>query len=359
MRMRYAELLADQDLTAGAGTEIVSIRGKDVISAIVVRFYGTALSTTISEHPASNITKLELVEDGRPIYSLTGQCAEAMDFYGFPSPRVNRIYYRNGQPWVTLAVIRFGRFIGDRELALDPKHLGNLQLKISFDENLANTSATANSCFVKAVLFAEDEPTPMGFLMTKEVKTYTPSANSWEYTELPTDFPLRTLAIQCRKTGTRFGSTVADLKLDEDNDKRIPFEDKASILAQVYASVWGWYQEHIVAYVGTSPTGVYITPGLDVAVGAGVMGALKSSEVELGVGCLMNVARETSAGYVQLNIGGWLPHHVLALPMGDRNTPEDWADLTNVDSLRLSLKGGASLGASDTFRIITEQLRKY
>jgi len=354
-----ATLLSDGDLVSASGTKIIDINAKDPISQIIVRFYGTAASTTISEHPASNITKVELVDGSDVLYSLTGQCAEAMDFYGLKSQRVNRIYYRNGQPWVTLFAMNFGRYPGDRELAFDPKKFTNPQLKITYNEALSNTSATVNSCFVKALLFDEDQPTPGGFLMLKEQKSYTPAANGWEYTDLPTDYPYRSLAIQCRKTGTRFGSTVADLKLSEDNDKRIPYDDKASVLAQLIGQVFGWYQELIVAYVGTSLTGVYTTPGLDVAPSAGVMGAVKSAEVELNTGCLMNVARETAAGYVQMNIGGWLPHHVLCLPFGARNIIEDWYDVTKVGSLRLSLKGGSSLGTTDTFRIITEQLRTY
>lgn len=358
MRYRYVELFADKDPGA-SGTEIIDITTRDVITSIIVRFYGVAGSTTISEHPASNITKIELVDGSDVLYSLTGQCAEAIDFFQLKQPRANRIYYRNGQPWVMLAKLNFGRFIGDRELGFDPKKFTNPQLKITYNRAVSNTSAASGKLFVKAIVFDDVQPTVRGFLMTKELKTYTPAANSFEYTDLPVDHPYRTLAIQCRKTGTRFGSTVADLKLSEDNDKKVPYDDKASILAQYASTLFGTYQEFILAYVAASLTGVYITPGLDVAVGAGVMGDIKASEVEIGVGCLMNVARETAAGYVQLNINGWLPHHVLALPFGRRDVIEDWYDVSRVGSLRLSLKGGASLGTTDTFRIITEQYRRY
>lgn len=358
MKYRYMTLW-DGDPGAASGTKILDITAKDIITQLVIRFYATAGSTTISEHPASNITKLELVDGSDVLYSLTGQCAEAMDFYQVKDPRVNRIYYRNGEPWVTVMKINFGRFFGDRKLALDPKKFQNLQLKITYNEDVANTSSSARSLFVKAVLFDESPPMPQGFLMTKEQKTYTPTANAYEYTDLPTDHPYRSLAIQCRKTGTRFGSTVADLKLSEDADKRVPFDDKASILAQYASQIFGTYQEFIIAYVAASLTAVYITPGLDVGVGAGVQGDIKASEVELGVGCKMNVARETAAGYVQLILNGWLPHHVLCLPMGRRNEIDDWYDVKKLGSLQLSLKGGGSLGTTDTFRIITEQMRRY
>lgn len=359
MRYRMTDILVDGDPGAATGTKIINIDAQDVISQLIVRFHATAGSTTISEHPASNITKCEIIDGSEVLYSLTGQCAEAMDFYGIGQPRVNRIYYRNGQPWVSLFHINFGRFPGDRELAFDPKRFTNPQLKITYNEDVSNTAASARSMFVKALCFDEEPPSPMGFLMLKEQKSYTPTANAYEYTDLPTDYPYRTLAIQARKTGTRFGATVDQLKISEDNDKRIPYDDKASILAQLMGPFFGWYQEHIIAYVGTGATNVYCTPGLDVAMGLACMGNNYAVQGNIAVGCVYSCARATAAGFVQANLGGWLPHHVLALPFGARNDLNDWYDVMKIGSLKLTLKGGASLGASDTIKVITEQLRRY
>jgi hypothetical protein len=63
-------------------------------------------------------------------------------------------------------------------------------------------------------------------------------------------------------------------------------------------------------------------------------------------------------GYTVLDIAGTMPHGCLAIPFGNQ---EDLADWYNVEgkSLRLKLKAGSSIGSTEEYHIITQQLRKY
>lgn len=355
MNYRYAELLAAQDLTA-SGTKIIEITLSDIVTAIRLMFIATSASTSWANHPAANITKMELVDGSDILWALTGKCGEAMDFLQRPRSRPSMIEYRNGRGCACVFDMNFGRFLGDRQLGFDPKKFKNPQLKLTWNEAVCNTSATVNSCSIHALAFDENQPSPMGFLSCKEVKAYTPAADSWEYTDLPTDRVLRTLAIQAQVAGSNLATSLADVKLSEDNDKRIPFDAVANDLARFFASTWPAYVEHVRIMLTTSLAAYYITPGYNAVLGGASLVASSGLQAQVAQGGKVNAQSEV-AGQGQFVVTGTLPHQVLALPFGHRDDINDWYDVTKVGNLRLSLKGGSA--ATGTYRIITEQLRKY
>uniref|UniRef100_A0A6M3Y173 Uncharacterized protein n=1 Tax=viral metagenome TaxID=1070528 RepID=A0A6M3Y173_9ZZZZ len=355
MRYRYTTLQSTKTL-GESGTEIIDLTLSDIVTAIRVMLIATSASTAWSNHPAANVTKVELVDGSDVLFSLTGKCAEAIDFLQRPRPRPSMIEYRNGRGCACVFDINFGRYLGDRELGFDPKKFKNPQLKITWDIDVCETSASAGTYDVKALVFDEVQPAPMGFLMSKELKAYTPAADTWEYTDLPLDYPMRTLGIQAQVGGSNLATSLADVKLSEDNDKRIPFNDTANDLARFIASQWPAYVEHVRIMLTTSLAAYYVTPGYNAVLGGASLVASSGLQAQVAQGGKVNAQSEV-AGQGQFVVTGSLPHQVLALPFGRRDIIEEWYDVTKVGSLRLSLKGGSA--ATGTFRIITEQLRRY
>jgi len=355
MNYRYTTLEATKTL-GESGTNITDLTLSDIVTAIRIFVIATSASTAWSNHPAANVTKVELVDGSDVLFSLTGKCAEAMDFYQRPRPRASMIEYRNGRGCACVIDINFGRYLGDKELAFDPKKFVNPQLKITWDIDVCETSASAGTLDVKALVFDEVQPAPIGFLMTKEQKAYTPASATWEYTDLPLDYPMRTLGIQAQVGGSNLATSLADVKLSEDNDKRIPFNDTANELARFYASLMGEYSEHIRIMLTTSLAGYYCTPGYNAVLASSSLVASKVVQAQVAQGGKFNAQIE-GAGQGQFIVTGTLPHQVLALPFGQRDVIEDWYDVTKLGNLRLSLKGGSA--STGTYRIITEQLRRY
>lgn len=355
MLYRYTTLLDAKDLGA-AGTEPIPIRLSDIITAIRVMFIADSGSTNWADHPAANITKVQISDGSDVLFSLTGKCAEAVDFNQRPRARSSMIEYRKGRGSACVFDINFGRYLGDRELAFDPKRFKNPRLDIEWDENVSQTSASTNSCSVKALVFDEEQPQPGGFLMTKEVKAYTPASAAWEYTLLPTDYYMRTLYIQAQVAGSNLATSLADVKLSEDNDKRIVFNDTANDLARFYASEMGEYSEFLRAMLTTSLAAYYCTPGYNARMATSSMVASKVVSAQAAQGGKFNAVIEAT-GQGQFQVTGTLPHQVLAIPFGRRNVIPDWYDVKRLGNLKLSLKGGSA--ATGTFRIITEQRRTY
>lgn len=355
MDYRFTTLLADKTL-GEAGTEPIDITLSDIITAIRIMVIADSAGTAWSDHPAANVTKVELVDGSDTLWALTGKCAEAFDFYQRPRARPSMIEYRNGRGCACVFDINFGRYLGDRLLAFDPKKYENPQLRITWDIDVCQTDASAGTLSVKALVFDENQPSPIGFLMTKEQKAYTPASATWNYTNLPTDYKMRTLGIQAQVGGSNLATSLADVKLDEDNDKRIPFNDTANDLARFFASTWGEYTEFMRAMLTTSLAGYYITPGYNARLAAGSMVASMVAQAQAAQGGKVNLQIQ-GAGQAQFQVSGTLPHQVLALPFGRRDEIEEWYDVTKVGKLRLSIKGGSA--ATGTFRIVTEQLRTY
>lgn len=355
MGYRLTKILANKAL-GESGTEPIEIKITDLITAIRVMVIATSASTAWSDHPAANVTKVEIVDGSDVLFSLTGKCAEAMDFFQRPRARSSMIEYRNGRGCACVFDINFGRYLGDKELAFDPTKFINPQLKITWDIDVCQTDASVGTIEVDALIMEDMNIMPIGFLMTKEQKAYTPASATWDYTQLPLDYPLRTLGIQAQVGGSNLATSLADVKLSEDQDKRIPFNDTANNLARFYASQMGEYSEFIRVMATTSLAAYYCTPGYNARLGVASMVASKVASCQAAQGGKFNAVIE-GTGQFAGNVKGTLPHQVLALPFGRRDAIEDWYDVTRLGSLRLSLKGGSA--ATGTFRIITEQLRRY
>ena len=355
MNYRLSKMLATKTL-GETGTEVIEIKSRDLITAIRVMVIATNAGVTWSDHPAANVTKVEIVDGSDALYSLTGKCAEAFDFYQRPRARSAMIEMRNGRGIACVFDINFGRFLGDEQLALDPTQFKNPQLRITWDIDVCQTDASAGTMEVDSLLIENQANAPIGFFMTKEVKAFTAVADTWEYTGLPIDYPMRTLGIQCQINGAGIATSLADVKLSVDNDKRIPINELDNNLARFFGSEMGEYTEFVRIMLTNALAGYYVTPGQDCRLAASSMVASTGVQAQAAQGGLVNVQSE-NAGQAQFNVSGGIPHSVIPIPFGRRDVIESWYDVTKLGSLRLSLKGGGA--AAGTFRIVTEQLRHY
>ena len=200
MNYRHAEVLTKQDL-GPSGTEIIELRVTDPISRLTLLHYPVGGSNTIIAHPVANIEKFEIVDGSDVLYSLTGYQAHALGIIEAKRPRATYMDARtSAQPLIEIN-IDFGRRLWDPELAFDPKRYMNPQIKLTWNEANYDASCTSHDFAIYAHLFDEKSVSPMGYLMPKEIKSYEPTAGSYEYTDLPLDYVMRKLIIQAFKKG--------------------------------------------------------------------------------------------------------------------------------------------------------------
>ena len=358
MNYRLAKILAAEDVGA-SGTKVIDLTIADVISRIEVIFRTKNGASTFDDHPAANITRIELIDGSDVLFSLTGREIQSLNFYDRGFPADNHMTGSNGEYMRANFGLDFGKYLYDPELALDPKKFTNPQLKITFDEDVANTSCTENFMIVQAYSFDELAPTPTGFLMSKELFTYTPSANGYEYIDLPTDHVMRKLLLGSHQETRTFTQMIAEIKLSEDNDKRVPLDIGGDELWWQIKKTYPEYIENVYMAIGITDTEFRVSPSED----AVIVGSKTSTVLGLYLifqnGGLAKGKCVTTAETIYMLCKGYIPHGYAAIPFGGPGDMANWYDVTKLGSLSLRLKAGPSLGTTPTAQVISQQLRNY
>jgi len=358
MNYRIAKILSPEDLGA-AGTKVIDINVKDIISRIDIIFRTKNAANSFIDHPAANITKIELVDGSDVLFSLTGREAQALNFYDRGQPVDNHMTGTNGEWMRAVFGLDFGKYLYDPDLAFDPTKFTNPQLKITYDQDVASAGADDNYMTVLAHLFDELKPTPTGFLMSKQIYSYTPGANSYEYIDLPTDHPVRKLLVGSHQEEYTFTQMIAELKLSEDNDKRVPFDMTGDELFWLMKQIYPEYIENVYMAIVTTPHAFRVTPAEDAVIVETTPNQLMTSEVMFDNGGLAGGSCGSPPATFYMLCKGYIPHGVVSFPFGMPGVPGDWYDVTKVGSLVLRLKAGPTLGTAPTVEVITQQLRNY
>ncbi|MDP2365730.1 MAG: hypothetical protein Q8M94_18425, partial [Ignavibacteria bacterium] len=322
MRYRLSEILAPEDLGA-AGTKVIEINVNDVISRIDVIFRTKNPTSVFSDHPAANLSKIELVDGSDVLYSLTGREAQAMNFYDRGMAPDNHLTGSNGEWMKATFGLDFGRHLFDPVLAFNPTKISNPQLKLTWDEDVANTSCVENEMRVMAHLFDEFKPTPTGFLMSKNQYTYTPAANAYEYLDLPRDYPIRKILVGSHQEERTFTQMIAELRLNEDNDKRVPMDITGVELWYYIKQNFPELVENVYAILNTTATAFRVTPSED----AVIVGARTSTTGGFWIlfqnGGLAKGLCVTTAETMYMICKGHIPHGLAVIPFGDQKDDAD------------------------------------
>jgi len=254
----------------------------------------------------------------------------------------------------------FGRFLYDPELALDPTKFNNLVLKVSFDSDVSDTGVTAGNLEVRAEVFDEKTVAPFGFLSSKEHHSRTPPASGYWYVDIPTDRIIRKMLIQGYQAAYEPWHQVSEARLDEDSEKRIPFDWELEAYYRTMMGVWKPVEEFIIGLTGAATKDYYVTPtdywlvaALSTRGNVNVVYPAATSR-----GGKLQITAAAGSGGVSGIVRGYLPNHCFEFPFGRQGEIEDWYDVTKLGSLRLRMEAG-SAGAAGTVAVILQQLRRY
>lgn len=357
MNFRKATIYAQTDAST-AKTQTIDLDLSDVISRIQVKFNSTNNGHTPTAHHTAQISKVEIVDGSDVLWSLSGSELEAKNFFDYKKEPPYFKEFRNDVENYLVLDLLFGRKLWDKELALDPKRFRNPQLKITHNKASGGSAPDAATLEVVADVFDEMAVTPMGWIMAKEFYTFTSAAsNAHEYVDLPRDWPIKRMILQTKKDATWWENLVNNVKISEDNDKKIPIDIPGMDLVQYAAEEYGLVKEQ---FVGTAP-GVstyswYVMPtDQNVALLSPYYDAMpirQTSTYEAGGRiALVNTAVCTFNALAM----GYVPHGCVPLDFGDQKEGMDWYDVTKKGSVKLDLYCAGSV----TFNVILEQLRKY
>lgn len=355
MNYRLASILAPEAANT-AGTKTLDINLADPISRITVQFKGLNNGTTLTAHPAKMVSKIELVDGSDVLFSLSGIECQALNYFDNGRMPVSVINYCNDIYAIATYQLDFGRFLWDAGFAFDPTKFVNPQLKITHNKALGGTAPDAGELSVFAHIFDEKKITPAGFMMNKEQYSYTLATSASEHIDLATDFPYRKLLLQSMSTSLQPWQQFNQVKLDQDNGRRMIINDeKVSNLLKIMAS-YPQFQEIIEAPTKNGTQTIPCAAGYERVAALTGMAADADAYLTQTYGGSIKVA-DSAAAVVDMIVSGFCPHNTFCLPFGLPGDPEDWFKVSNVGSLRLSLKAGGS--ASGTCEVVSQQLRSY
>jgi len=343
-------------------TEIIELDMADPISQLIIELAVTNVGGTATAHAIASLEKIEILDGSEVLFSLSGYEAEAVDIYHNKGMRSNWNPYLTTLDVQRFIGINFGRFLWDPLLAFDPKKFRNPQLKLTLDVGAGGCASVSNKLQVWAALFDQKAIEPIGFLLHKEVKNYTIGTGSHEYTELPRDYPYRKMFIRNLEAGTEPNSNIANIKLSEDQDKRVVFNHAPNDLLRALGVEQLQLIEQIMFAATTDANPVFTT----VTERATATFASWASAVATGnfasygsAGGRMAVDSEANENAVAI-VAGYIPHGVFEIPFGDQMDPEDWYNVTEgINSLKLDITGGAGAAGTETCQILLQQLRRY
>ena len=358
MKYRLNTFFARKNYATDA-TIVIDLNMEDVVSNIIIGVETVNVGDTIIEHVMAILTKIELIDGSDVLFSLDGYQAEALDWYNRGGKfRANWNWCLNGQSVSRFVGINFGRWLWDKEYAFDPKRFTNPQLRITVDPDAGVNTPSSVYITCWANMFESPPAGLRGFLMSKEIKEYTMAANTHEYTDLPLDWPYRALYFQPFLRGTESHQCIQNLKISEDQDKRVPYNHGVPDIINTIAGLYGRVEESYIMAATTAYVYLYITATTHVtAVGVG----WAATPIATGVCCYdgdggrLKVASKTAAANLQVDVRGDIPHAVFEIPFGLKNEEADWYDVRGLGNLKLDVTGGAAA----TGHIFLQQVRSY
>jgi len=360
MNYRHALLLAPEDL-GGSGTKVIDIDVRNPISRIDIKFKTTKASNGMSAGAPANISAIELVDGSKVLHSLNGHENQALAYYSDPG-----VIMDHGQHVSTLSEvdefrISFGRHLWDEMLAFLPGNFINPQLKITFDEDVSDTSVSANECEVWARIFDEKSVSPIGFLSAIEQYQYTcGAANSYENISLPEDREIRQILVRAYQDGYEPWYQIKEARLDENTLDRIPFDfTDLETYYRMMKSVWKAIVQQVVLAPGSGGQTYYL-PMTDYNASIAGVGMGGTEELYMTAaaarGGKFQLACTTGVNIAAI-AQGYLPWHCYQFPMGKLNDVDDWYNPAGKKP-RLRLRAGTG-GTSGTGEVVIEELYRY
>jgi len=356
---REVELLYKESI-ATAGVKTLNLDLKDPVSRLDIIWKKTNSNRTPIAHPGKIIKEILVCDGADVLYSMNGQDAIALAYYQtgrVPGAMTN---YETGQWSMCSASVFFGRHMWDEMFALDPKRFSNIQIKIDHNLALGGSTGTVTDLSVYAHVFDEKIIEPRGFMLSKELYSFLPVANAWNYIDLPTDYPIRSLMFGANECEDGPEYNLAWIKVSEANDKHILVDSETERYMFQSAERDPLYLEHIIAKPSAGDTMLshYCAPhwertGLYVPTAAGQDTAYTSA-----AGCLYKFMDESGGIFEGFAIGH-IPFGQTYIPFGYQDDPDGYWDIRKSGSGKVSLQSGATPDTDEYVRVYATQARMY
>jgi len=362
MYYREVEVLRAETMPA-ATTRTIDLNITDPISKLSVMWRKTNTGKVPAGHPGQIIKNILVCDGADVLFSMNGSHAQSMAYFTDNKQPASMINYVPNQWSMQIAEIKFGRWLYDEMLALDPKRFNNLQIKIEHDRTLGGSVGTVADLSIYAHCFDEKVIEPVGYLYNKLIYDFLPVAGGWYYIDLPTDYPIRAVMFGGEQATDGPEYILDEFRLTEDQGKHILIEsmmERYLFQSRAYYDPWN---DMVLAETAAATTLVdgYVTPHWErhwVPVNTAAPNACRVTST---AGCIQQFATATAGAIIQGLCAGHNPFGATFLKTFGGQDIEDCWQISYTGSGRLELHAIAALAAQGTKyqRVYTQQVRTY
>lgn len=359
----YFELALDD-----TGTKPLDLKTTDPLSAIRLEFKGN----NGASHNKSNlmddvITKIEIVDGSDQLHSTNLKQAQCLQWYSTKKMPFIRIEEYGGGSVREEALILFGRYLYDPEYYLDLTKFTNPQLKITTDEDAVRgiqaTGWAASPFKVTITLHVIEEGAQpaKGFIMCKEVYSFTSGDAGDEHIDLPLDYPYAGILVRAAAAGKDMNENLSALKISCDAGKHVPIDKKCGDILTMNEADYGYQQIRMMLDRKDGETVYHIINKEPVA-------QLEMDEADGFTRCMyqwsgnfalhlhnMAGAAITAERWIRATIAGNGMHSALFVPMGLHEQPDTYFNPKDWSDIELIL----TQAYASEVEIVMQQLRSY
>jgi len=358
MKFRQVQLLAATSIMT-AGTKVIDINIKDVISRLSILVILTNSNSTPVGHPTQVVKQVDLVDGSNVLHSMRGCYTAGVAFYGTGKQPHQYLNFGVNGKCKSVMPIYFGRELWDQQLALDPQAFNNLQLKIEHNYALGGSTLSAATLEVWADVFDERPEGLTGFLMAKSHWTKTLVASTTDYVDLPTDHPIRLVMPAAMSKTEEPNVNIDSFKLSEEQDKRVLIECDSKQALQLFETDYpAWLEQFEGTIVANTDLHCFVSPCKDIQLNP-VMSADSDAIIHAPwSGGYDRLIDGSVGGTLTMGVKGRSAFGILPLPMGRRNVIADWWNTPGLGSARLKMVTGAG-DTSALYELLLQQYRGY
>lgn len=369
MKTRDAVLCYQEIQASDKSTKTIDLDLVDPVSALCFEFEAVNGTTSNRNNPLDYcITKIEVVDGSDVLASLSFDQMQALQFYKTGKQPQLRLDEQGSQGDVIGCQLLFGRYLWDREYAMDFRRFKNPQLKITWDLNAIRAVSAATAIATGtlkisawAKVMENGDIVPAKFLMDKLLDSWTGGASGDRRKELPTDYTFRLLMLQTYASGMDVDIAVTKLKLTCDTDKFVPLERYTkqydAEMAQLFGNCVLWKRafasntDIVFLPVFKEPQVRFVVPATD---RRAWYTYCWSGNIYLNLETLAAVA-VTDDQRVDVLMEGHSLHCTLPIPLGEMEKPDTWFDPTPYRKFELILTEASATANS----LVAEQVRPF
>lgn len=362
MNYRKATLLPTASITT-KGTKSIDINVSDVISRIGIILELVNNGNNPTNHPLAAIPKVDLVDGSRVMASMTGYGCQSMSYYDTGKMPHNELNYEDNGYARCYIPLNFGRYLYDPMLGFDPLKFKNPQLRITHDYSLGGCSPDGATLRVVADMFDQKTASPVGYMLNKEIFSYTPATGTLEPILLPLDNRIRKIIIMNVNDNEEPDVQFEDVKIEEEDGKRILFEGKTMDLIRDESMMYDRFSEYLSGHLAaTTDDEFWLSAAKDIQIG-GLCDLNDAILTFTWTGGRARTFYGSAATFFGAIVSGRCPHGAVPVLFGQQDDPDDWWDVSNVGKVKLSLTprilAGGAIDTEKTTDIIVQSLQMY